>query len=301
VDIPYNEHTRLRTRTGHQILLHNSEDLIYIGNSKGTAWVELTSNGKIDIYAADSISIHTETDLNIKADRDINIEAGRNINMKATAEYQSKEVLHRRDDSSNPVPKILDERGYEAGRIQIESAFNFNLLIGANGRIETRNYQNEQGVPVDGDLDISVIGSTRVTTGYGIVAPHDYELKVFGDTLIKTTGNLDLNTTGNNAYTAGGTTDILSGGNHTETAAEIHMNGPEARKAEVAEQAKVITDLVTHINTYNDYSKDWALTNYNDGSIQSIMRRVPMHEPWPLHENLSPSTLTPSNTDRESE
>lgn len=78
-----NELVRLRTRTGHQILLHNSQDLIYIANSKGTAWIELTSKGKIDIFAQDSVSIHTETDFNFRADRDINIEAGRNINIKA--------------------------------------------------------------------------------------------------------------------------------------------------------------------------------------------------------------------------
>lgn len=78
-----NEHVRIRTRTGHQILMHNTHDLIYIANSRGTAWVELTSDGKIDIFAKDSISVHTENDLNINATRDINIEAGRNINIKA--------------------------------------------------------------------------------------------------------------------------------------------------------------------------------------------------------------------------
>ena len=56
VEIPHNELIRLRTRTGHQILLHNSEDLIYIGNAKGTSWIELSSDGKIDIFAEDSIS-----------------------------------------------------------------------------------------------------------------------------------------------------------------------------------------------------------------------------------------------------
>jgi len=77
-----NELVRIRTRTGHQILMHNSHDLIYIGNSKGTAWIELTSQGKIDIFSHDSISIHTEHDFNFRADRDINIEAGRNFNLK---------------------------------------------------------------------------------------------------------------------------------------------------------------------------------------------------------------------------
>jgi Type VI secretion system/phage-baseplate injector OB domain len=86
--IPHNELVRIRTRTGHQILLHNSEDLIYIGNASGTSWVELTSNGKIDIYAADSISVHTKADMNFYADRDINMEAGRNVNIKSATRTQ---------------------------------------------------------------------------------------------------------------------------------------------------------------------------------------------------------------------
>jgi hypothetical protein len=78
-----NELVRIRTRTGHQILLHNSQDLIYIANSSGTAWIELTGSGKIDMYAADSVSIHTDVDFNLHATRDFNIEAGRNINIKS--------------------------------------------------------------------------------------------------------------------------------------------------------------------------------------------------------------------------
>jgi cell division septation protein DedD len=96
--IPHNELFRIRTRTGHQILLHNSEDLIYIANSRGTAWIELTSNGKIDIYAKDSISLHTANDFNITADRDINFTAtgdinlnsGANINQQTAADFNAK-------------------------------------------------------------------------------------------------------------------------------------------------------------------------------------------------------------------
>lgn len=90
--IPHNELIRLRTRTGHQILLHNSEDLIYIGNAKGTTWIEMTSNGKIDIYAKDSVSIHTENDFNLTAGRDINLTAAKNINMYAGANLNSQAV-----------------------------------------------------------------------------------------------------------------------------------------------------------------------------------------------------------------
>jgi len=87
-----NELVRIRTRTGHQILLHNSADLIYIANSAGTAWLEMTSLGKIDIYAADSISIHSENDINFRADRDVNIEALRNLNLSASSNVQIQSV-----------------------------------------------------------------------------------------------------------------------------------------------------------------------------------------------------------------
>ncbi len=131
-DIPYNEHFRIRTRTGHQILLHNSEDLIYIGNAKGTAWIELTSDGKIDIFATDSVSVRTKQDFNFYADRDINFEAGRNINIKAKEE------------------------------IQIETGKDFNLLIGANGKI----LLGQTGpTPGTGDLDINAKGHIWQTSG----------------------------------------------------------------------------------------------------------------------------------------
>jgi len=87
---PHNELVRIRTRTGHEILLHNSEDLIYITNSRGTAWIELTSDGKIDIYAQDSISVRTQNDINFYADRDINMEAGRNFNLKVAERHQTE-------------------------------------------------------------------------------------------------------------------------------------------------------------------------------------------------------------------
>lgn len=132
VTIPHNELVRIRTRTGHQILLHNSEDLIYITNSRGTAWIELSSDGKIDIFAQDSISVRTQTDFNFYADRDINLEAGRNINMK-TAE-----------------------------RLQVESGKDTNIIIGANGKITTKtNFEVNTGT----NNNLTAGGATNIKSG----------------------------------------------------------------------------------------------------------------------------------------
>lgn len=109
-NFPYSEYFRIRTRTGHQLLFHNSEDLIYIANSRGTAWIELTSDGKIDIFANDSVSIRTKQDFNFYADRDVNIEAGRNVNIKAGSD------------------------------LALETSKSINLVAGTDGKITVKNH-----------------------------------------------------------------------------------------------------------------------------------------------------------------
>ena len=141
-ELPHNELVRLRTRTGHQVLLHNTEDLIYIANSKGTAWIELTSDGKIDVYAKDSMSFHTENDLNLTADRNITVEAGANIDFKASGSYtglgEDGEIKLRR------------------GNIQIETFNDFKCLIGGN-----------QWVTTIGSTEYKTNGETKITSGGG--------------------------------------------------------------------------------------------------------------------------------------
>jgi predicted chitinase len=126
-----NELVRLRTRTGHQILLHNSQDLIYIGNSKGTAWIELTSNGKIDIFSQDSISIHTEADFNFRADRDINLEAGRNINIRANKNMETNvngyHYLVVNDHSKIAIRGTHDQIIGETAKISVGALFNLSV------------------------------------------------------------------------------------------------------------------------------------------------------------------------------
>jgi predicted chitinase len=126
-----NELVRIRTRTGHQILMHNSSDLIYIGNSKGTTWIELTSNGKIDIFAQDSISIHTEKDFNFRADRDVNLEAGRNINMRAVKNMETNiggyQFLDIADYSKTSIRNNFDLTVGDTAKISSVSDFHLNV------------------------------------------------------------------------------------------------------------------------------------------------------------------------------
>jgi len=305
-NIPYGECFRLRTRTGHQILMHNSEDLIYIGNARGTTWIELSSNGKIDIFAEDSISVHTQNDLNFKAGRDINIEAGRNVNIKATAEYQDPENLYKEKG-------IFDAGNNEKGRVYIESVENFNLLIGRNGKIQVRNDEGTQG-----NLDVKVMGNMRVAVQDKDTDPSftnvsenkilaeqpagvpGLHIHSFQNTRITSGGKFEVKTTGNNNFTSGADTNIQSTGMHVEKADKIHMNGPPTEAAESSEIADKVLKLIVHPNPLTAVEAGWK-NLYQEGTVDSIMKRVPMHEPWLLHENQLPEFLTPKFTDREVE
>lgn len=202
VTLPFNECVRLRTRTGHQILLHNTEDLIYIGNARGSTWIELTANGKIDIFADDSISIRTSVDVNISADRDLNFTAARDINFNAGRDYK----LTVSNDSdvkvgANHKFDIGANHDMFVGAVQkLTVGSNNDIVVGADNKITTR-----------GKLDIATGGARKDSQA-----------------------SFDLNSSGDNKFSSGADTSILSGGNHIETAARIDMNGPAAKPAEPA-------------------------------------------------------------------
>lgn len=140
--IPHNEGIRLRTRTGHQILLSNSEDLIYIGNSRGTAWIEMTSDGKIDVFANDSISFYTEQDFNFTSDRDINFDAGRNINMYASARWSQDRTHVGVDNIKSGEVAIMGRhstsvRGGRNSSTILLDGENIDIKVETDIRIET--------------------------------------------------------------------------------------------------------------------------------------------------------------------
>jgi hypothetical protein len=76
-----NKLVRLRTSGGHQIVMNDTDEVLYISNSTGDAWVELTGSGNVHVYGGSSINIRAKENFNLHADKDINIHAGENFNI----------------------------------------------------------------------------------------------------------------------------------------------------------------------------------------------------------------------------
>jgi hypothetical protein len=279
-EIPHNELIRIRTRTGHQILLHNSEDLIYIGNAKGTAWIELTSDGKMDIYTEDSITMHTKTDFNVLADRDITLEAKRNFNLKVGGEMQT--------EVTKDHVLIVDGKQKVHIKKDIDITYGAKLTKRIVGDINVQQDANYKNL-TKGNTDFITNGSTKsLVKGTG-------DFSINGTTKLKVGGSFNLLTSGSNNFTAGGSTNIKSGGSHIESASVIHMNGPGAASAASAaapaEATKAILPPLLKVNILPN--------EIGESTIESILRRVPTHEPWPHHENLDPKIFKRDNLNRD--
>ena len=78
-----NQLIRLRSASGHQILLNDSAGVVYIANGSGNAWMEFASNGSIDIYSGGSVSVRTRGDMNFHSDANINMFSQNDIRMSA--------------------------------------------------------------------------------------------------------------------------------------------------------------------------------------------------------------------------
>lgn len=82
-DDPRFARVRIKTADGHQIILDDANERIYISTARGKSWFEMDSDGHINVFAADSMSFRSGKDINFFADENINFEAGKGVNVKA--------------------------------------------------------------------------------------------------------------------------------------------------------------------------------------------------------------------------
>lgn len=82
-----NNLVKLRTAAGHQILMNDTpgDEFLYISNSNGTAWIELTKEGDVLVYGQRDISVRSRGNLMMHSDRSIMMNARGAIDLKSQA------------------------------------------------------------------------------------------------------------------------------------------------------------------------------------------------------------------------
>ena len=74
---------RIRSSMGHQILMSDDGQTLFIIHANGQSYIELGKEGTIDMYSTNSFNVRTQGDLNLHADNNININAGKQLNISA--------------------------------------------------------------------------------------------------------------------------------------------------------------------------------------------------------------------------
>lgn len=82
-DRAFNSRLKLRTGAGHQIIMDDTNERIYISTYEGNNYIEMDVSGNIDVYSKRRISFHAEKDINFTTDETFRVSAKKGIHMYA--------------------------------------------------------------------------------------------------------------------------------------------------------------------------------------------------------------------------
>lgn len=82
-----NTRMKFRSSTGHQILLDDTNERIYVSTNQGNCWFEMDSSGNMDVYSGLRLNIFSAKDMNLTTAEDFRVSA-KNIHMKASNEFR---------------------------------------------------------------------------------------------------------------------------------------------------------------------------------------------------------------------
>lgn len=169
---------RLRTAGGHQILMNDTEKVMYVANSTGAVWLEFTAGGHVNVYSQAGIHMRTEGELNLHADKDINIQSGGSIRMKSaiSTAFQTKDLTVKASGSLTA----------QAGKIGMLSDGAFNVQaagfgVNSSGQLVLKgskillNTETPPGVPPVRDLAVYKQADTRFVDGLWNSEPNTVE------------------------------------------------------------------------------------------------------------------------------
>lgn len=191
---------KLRSAQGGTIMINDTIGSIYVINQSGSAWVELSANGRIDIYGNDSFSVHSEKDINFTADNDINIFASNNLNIVANQintdaatqlHHSSKNFYTRSPDvitESDSLTFIAQKGAGSPLASDQASQYGSGLVIVAdNGDLQFAKF--EDGKPKIGEGNIKIQSFTGTASVQSVMGT---ELQSLTNVTLHSEGKLEL-------------------------------------------------------------------------------------------------------------
>jgi hypothetical protein len=184
-DRPFNSRIKLKTTAGHQIILDDTNERIYISTYEGKSYIEMDKTGNIDIFADRRLSVHSTKDINIESDETVRIKGKKGLHLYAgdtTGQTPLNSIptdgqirLHSTDDMHIMVEKNLRTLVQENHILEIGG--DFCTSVGLSMFTQVENDINT--ISNDGNLNISINGdsNTNVTNNVNQMAGNDMTLQ----------------------------------------------------------------------------------------------------------------------------
>jgi hypothetical protein len=80
-------HMKLRSSSGHQILMDDDAGSIYVINASGSSWFEMTQSGQVFAYSSGGVTMRTRGDFNIHSDQTFRVMALKGIQMRTDGDF----------------------------------------------------------------------------------------------------------------------------------------------------------------------------------------------------------------------
>jgi len=83
---------RMRTTAGHQIIMDDTNERIYVATAKGNNWIEMDQDGNIDIFTTNKVNVRAEKDINFTSNETIRMYADKGIHMYTNDEIRMEAI-----------------------------------------------------------------------------------------------------------------------------------------------------------------------------------------------------------------
>lgn len=125
---------RFRTSSGHQIILDDTNERIYISTATGDNWVELDQNGNIDVFSNNTVNIRAKQGINMTSDADIRMYAAKGIHMFSPEDINIQSVKDVNVKVGQNIRLQADQCTYVTAiqEMHIKSGQNCNISAGLN-------------------------------------------------------------------------------------------------------------------------------------------------------------------------
>lgn len=237
-DRPFNSRVKIKTTTGHMILLDDTNERIYIKTNKGKSWMEMDSAGNIDAYAERRASIHSELDLNLTSNKTVRIKGKEGVYIYGGDENGLPDIpgpitpgqvrIQSQDDmhivSKNYRMLSFEDSYYEIGKNKFET-------VGVSSFTQVQNDINT--ITNDGDYNLTVSGNFNldVVESINMFAIENSNLSSRGNTeLYSYFGKLNLGSQQDvTVKTVSGDVNIQAVGGNSGGNGAVKIKSPESQ------------------------------------------------------------------------